>query len=371
MSMPPTHAPRSPAQRRTGRFSGQYPPPIHYAPPVPGPEPNRRTRLAPSPTGALHLGNARTFLINAALAHHRRWRVLLRIEDLDTPRTKTGADQQAIDMLTWLGLRWDEGPAYQSAERAPYAEALARLVDAGLAYRCPATRREIEAAASAPHADDHELRYPGLYRPDHLPRHESSEPGVVSPESASQKPARLDDADDRPTAWRVYVPDGPVAFHDELHGPRSVDVQQQVGDFIVHTKADQPAYQLAVVVDDHRQGVTDIVRGDDLLDATARQVYLYRVLGLGDPPRYWHVPLVLGPDGRRLAKRHGDTRLVAYRDAGVPADRVIGLLAWWSGIVDRPEPTPWHDFRDGFDLERLPRGPATFRDEDHRWLMQG
>ncbi len=309
----------------------------------------RRTRLAPSPTGALHLGNARTFLINWALAKQQGWELLLRIEDLDTPRTKPGATEQAVEDLRWLGLTWDTGPVTQRIDLSPYEAALDRLDARGLTYRCPATRQEIAAAASAPHGDEHELRYPGLYRP-----------------STDSPPFPFDN--DEPTAVRVIVPDEPITFTDELHGPRSVNVQQHVGDFVIASKVGLPAYQLAVVVDDARQGVTDVVRGDDLLASTARQALLYRLLSLGPPPRYFHVPLVLGPDGRRLAKRHGDTRLSSYRGKGVPAERVIALLARWSGVPDTGEAMSAETFAQRFTLDTLPLEPAVMTEGDDAWL---
>ena len=316
-----------------------------------------RTRLAPSPTGALHLGNARTFLINWALARQRGQRILLRIEDLDGPRIKRGSDRLAMDTLAWLGLDWDEGPIYQAADLEPYRHALARLLEGGHVYPCDATRKEIEAAQSAPHRDDHELRYPGTNRPT----------------PATDRDAWPSLLDAGPHAWRLIVPDGPIAFDDELHGKVSVDVQQQVGDFVVATKAGLPAYQLAVVVDDARQEVTDVVRGDDLLRSTARQVLLYGLLGLGDPPRYAHVPLVIGEDGRRLAKRHGDTRLARYRELGVDAHRVVALLASWCGATPRGQPVDAMtaaEFADRFELDAIPREPVMFTHEDEAWLTR-
>lgn len=303
------------------------------------------TRLAPSPTGALHLGNARTFLVNWALAKQRGWRILLRIEDLDTPRVKPHTVAETIDLLAWLGLTWDEGPVTQSDDLSPYGSALQRLIEAGAAYRCACTRRDIEAAASAPQLGDHELRYPGTCR------NLAGEP-----------------ISDTPFAYRFRVPDGPVRFTDEWLGEQTIDVQREVGDFVIRTKAGLPAYQLAVVVDDARQGVTDIVRGYDLLSSAARQRLLYRVLGLAPLPHYYHLPLVLGPDGRRLAKRHGDTRLTAYRDGGTSAARVVGLLAYWSGVTAQREGMTASDFAGRFDLARLPTTPATFTPEDHAWL---
>ncbi len=316
------------------------------------------TRLAPSPTGALHLGNARTFLVNWALARQRGWRVLLRIEDLDGPRVKAGADRGAIEDLAWLGLDWDRGPVYQTAEMAPCHEALDRLGRAGLLYACVCTRREIEQAQSAPHEDEEgeqgdgrELRYPGTCRPE-----------PATPLPPSFRPADTD------SALRLRIPDEPVRFFDQVRGDHAINVQRSVGDFIVATKAGLPAYQLAVVVDDARQRVMEVVRGDDLLGSTARQMWLYRLLGIEQTPRWWHLPLVLGPDGRRLAKRHGDSRLARYRQLGVPVERVIGLLAWWSGVTDQRSEMTVEQFVTGFDIARLPRGPITFTPEDEAWL---
>jgi glutamyl-tRNA synthetase len=307
----------------------------------------RVTRLAPSPTGALHLGNARTFVINWAIARQRGWRIVLRIEDMDWPRARQGADREAIDILEWLGIDWDEGPYYQRQDLSAYHAALGLLRQRGLTYDCVCTRSEIAAAQSAPHADEHELRYPGTCRTrDHRDT-------------------------DLPVARRVRVPDEPLRFVDEFAGPQTVNVQQQVGDFIVATKQDLPAYQLAVVVDDARQGVTDVVRGDDLISSAARQLWLYRLLGYEPRPSYIHVPLVCGEDGRRLAKRHGDTRLTTYRERGVWAQRVLGLLARWSGFGADAPPMDAATFRAGFDLSRLSHTPVLMSAEEERWLLNG
>lgn len=315
------------------------------------------TRLAPSPTGTLHLGNALTFVVNWALARRLGWRVVLRMEDLDSGRVREGAAQEAEDVLRWLGLDWDEGPVVQSADLSPYRVALERLRDEGLIYPCSATRKEIEQAASAPHASDGETRYTGINRPADG-RYKVTE---VTP------PVLADDA----YAWRVIVPDGPIEVVDQLLGKQSVDVQAQVGDFPLATKAGLPAYQLAVVVDDARQGVTDVVRGDDLWGSTPRQVLLYRLLGLGDVPRYWHLPLVSGPDGRRMAKRHDSVRLTTHMGAGVPGERVVGLLAKWAGLTDERVAVSARDLAARLNPERLAYDPPTFTDEDERWLMDG
>jgi len=320
------------------------------------------TRLAPSPTGTLHLGNALTFVVNWALARRLGWRVVLRMEDLDRGRVREGADREAIDVLRWLGMDWDEGPVYQSADLSPYRAALEGLRDRGLIYPCSATRKEIEQAASAPHESDGETRYPGLNRP-------KGGRYRAATEDSGTPPVLADDD----VAWRLIVPDGPVSFVDELHGAQAVDVQSQVGDFVLATKAGLPAYQLAVVVDDARQGVTDVVRGDDLLDSTPRQVLLYRVLGLGDVPgavpRYWHLPLVAGQDGRRMAKRDDAVRLTTYLDAGVPGERVVGLLARWAGLTDEREAVSAAAFARRLDPARIGYAPPRFTEKDEQWLM--
>jgi len=315
------------------------------------------TRLAPSPTGALHLGNALTFLTNWALARRHGWRIILRIEDLDGPRIKQGSDGQAIALLRWLGIDWDEGPIYQSTDLSPYRTALQSLAERGLIYPCSATRKQIEASLSAPNAGEHELRYPGINRPT----------GDRFAFNADAPPL-LEEGD---TCWRLIVPDQDITFDDRVLGQRTVNVQQQVGDFVVATKAGLPAYQLAVVVDDARQGVTDIVRGSDLVDSTARQQLLYHHLGLEPLPTYYHLPLVYGPDGLRLAKRHGDTRLATYREQGLPAERVVGLLAHWAGLTAQLEPMYAAVFAQRLEPDRLPQTPVTFTPEHEQWLQAG
>lgn len=294
------------------------------------------------------MGNARTFLINWALAKQYGWDIVLRVENLDTPRNQPGAIEQAIEDLRWLGLDWDQGPTFQLDDLSPYEEALKQLDAAGHTYPCPATRREIVAAASAPHIDDHELRYPGLYRP----------------------PAAPPIAADAEVATRVIVRDGDIHFTDRIAGEQTHDVQQQVGDFVVSTKAGLPAYQLAVVVDDFRQGITDIVRGDDLLRSTARQIVLQELLGYTPTPTYWHVPLVVDEEGRRMAKRRGDTRLASLRGQGVSTERMVALLARLSGWSDAPSEMSATEFAEGFTLELLPREPVAFTSGELTWLLQ-
>jgi glutamyl-tRNA synthetase len=304
------------------------------------------TRLAPSPTGALHLGNVRTFVLNSLLARAGSWRMLLRVEDLDGPRVKAGAAEAMIDELRWLGLAWEEPAVWQSRRLAVYRAACRRLVQAGWAYPCACSRRDVQAAASAPHGADAAV-YPGTCR---------------------AKP-RPEDFAAAPAAWRIRVEDREIAVPEEFAGPRAYDLSRTCGDFVIWTRQGEPAYQLAVVVDDAEAGVDAVVRGDDLLESGARQMHLRRLLGIDRPVRYWHLPLVIGPDGKRLAKRHGDTRLGRYRSAGATRQRVLGLAGFWSGLIEKRRETDWDELARRFDLARVPKTPVVFCREDEKFLV--
>jgi glutamyl-tRNA synthetase len=292
-------------------------------------------RLAPSPTGAQHVGNARTYLIAWLSARSRGGRVVLRIEDIDSPRIKPGAAEQALDDLRWLGLDWDGEPLVQTQRLPVYQEALRRLRERELVYPCTCTRTDIERAASAPHADHEGPVYPGT--------------------CAGRRATDAAGLGERPFAWRFRVGASP-AFTDLYRGPTHIDLRQVGGDFVVWKSAGTPAYQLAVVVDDAAQGVTEVVRGDDLIPSTPRQLLLYDALSL-PTPRFAHVPLVVGPDGRRLAKRHGDTRLSALHAAGVRSEALVGLLAWSCGWLERPGPIAPRDLLPRFRLGAIPAWP--------------
>lgn len=304
-------------------------------------------RLAPSPTGAQHVGNARTYLIAWLSARSRGGRIVLRIEDIDSPRVKQGADKQACLDLQWLGLDWDEGPIVQSERVGYHLEALNHLMARDLVYPCICTRSDVERAASAPHWDHEGPVYPGTCAGRH-----AWDVGECT----------------RPYCWRFRVPAGSPRFIDGFRGNVDIDLRQIGGDFVVWkapilgTMDSLPAYQLAVVVDDAAQGVTEVVRGDDLLPSTPRQLLLYQALGL-TPPRFAHVPLVVGPDGRRLAKRHGDTRLSALREAGVRPEMLLGLLAWSCGWITAIEPITLRDLLPLFRLETIPRDPFVLTPE--------
>ncbi len=325
------------------------------------PAPPEVTRLAPSPTGALHLGNARTFLINWLLARRSGWRILLRIEDLDGPRVKKGAAAELIDDLRWLGMDWDEGPIYQSGRRAAYRKAIEQLLASGAAYPCVCTRGEVERIASAPHAEDGAAVYPGTCR------------GRFASVEAAQA------LSGRSPVIRFNTAGQRVSFVDGFAGAVAMDVERSLGDFVIAKGDGTPAYQLAVVVDDAEAGVTQVVRGDDLLDSTPRQILLYRTLGLAMKiPAYHHLPLVVGEDGRRLAKRHGDTRLSYYRRHGVSASRVLELLGCWCGITDAIVADPRGSegdteisrWIDRFKLTRVSRSQVLFDGSTDAWLVQ-
>jgi len=304
-------------------------------------------RLAPSPTGAQHIGNARTYLIAWLSARCRGGRVVLRIEDLDSPRVKAGAAQQACDDLRWLGLDWDDGPVVQSQRLPLYQDALDRLKRLELVYPCTCTRGDIERAASAPHEEHEGPVYPGT--------------------CAGRSVGDAAALSSRPFAWRFRAAphplplspsgrgvggEGPWRFADLFRFPTEVGG----GDFVVWKSLGTPAYQLAVVVDDAANGVTEVVRGDDLVPSTPRQLQLYQALGL-TPPAFAHVPLVVGPDGRRLAKRHGDTRLSALREAGVTAEGLLGLLAWSCGWCDEIAPIKLRQLLPRFRFDAIPPRP--------------
>ncbi len=297
-------------------------------------------RLAPSPTGSQHVGNARTYLLAWLAARSRGGRVALRIEDIDIWRNKPHAAAEALDDLRWLGLDWDGDPVVQSARLPAHAAALAVLKRRELVYPCTCTRSDITAAASAPHAGQDGPTYPG----------------TCAGRSAADA-ARLT----VPYAWRFRVRHTP-AFGDEVVGRVEIDLRDHGGDFVVWRSANVPAYQLAVVVDDAAAGVTHVLRGDDLIPSTPRQVLLYEALNL-PVPTFAHVPLVVGPDGRRLAKRHGDARLSALRAAGVGPGALLGLLARSCGWQTEATPTTARELLRSYRLDTLPAGPLVLTPE--------
>jgi len=298
-------------------------------------------RLAPSPTGRLHLGHARSFLLAWWHARARGGRVLLRLEDLDRARLRPGASETCRRDLEWLGLDWDGAPLSQSDDPRPYAQALERLLAAGQAYACACSRAEIERALSAPHAGEGELRYPGTCRTRGLA--DGAPPGL-------------------PLAVRLRVPEGPLALEDGFVGAFRCDVQAEVGDFLLARRDGFVAYQLAVVVDDARQGVSEVLRGDDLLPSAARQWHLQTALGLPHP-RWFHVPLVLDAEGARLAKRRGDLALEELRAGGTDPRAVVAWAARSAGQACG-ERVRAAELVATFDLARVPRAPVRLMPDE-------
>lgn len=276
-----------------------------------------RGRFAPTPSGRMHLGNVFSALIAWLSARAADGSLVLRVEDLDPRAQHPGVADALIRDLEWLGLTWDEGPYYQSERGEIYAGAIERLEKDGLLYPCFCTRADLRAA-SAPHAADGSLVYPGTCR--------GLSAEEVALRSRAHAPAlrlRVPDADD---------PAGAIGFTDLAYGAHREVLARDCGDFLVRRSDGIVAYQLAVVVDDALMGVSQVVRGHDLLPSCARQLYLGRLLGL-PAPEYGHVPLLVAPDGRRLAKRDRDLDLGALRERGVSPARITGTLAAAVGLV--------------------------------------
>ena len=301
-------------------------------------------RLAPSPTGGLHLGHARSFLIAWLAARQGNGRVILRIEDLDISRVREEARTSILVDLRWLGLDWDEGPdiggpvgPYVQSERVSvYEEALNRLKAAEIVYPCTCTRAEIERASSAPHTEEEGPSYPG---------------------TCAQRSAR--DADrlgEHPFAWRFRVPRESITWDDLFRGWIEIDPSRTGGDFIVARKAVGPSYQLAVVTDDAAMGINQVIRGSDLVPSTPRQILLYRALGWAEP-RFGHVPLAVTPDGRRLAKRDGSIKLSTLRSAGISPRKLVGALLETCGWSESSQPIHPHEAINKFQLPDLPTDP--------------
>jgi glutamyl-tRNA synthetase len=284
-----------------------------------------RTRFAPSPTGDLHLGGAWTALASWTLARAAGGSTVLRVEDLDPPRVVAGAAARIAEDLAWLGLDWDESPQrggphapYTQSERAAlYDQRLGELEARGLTYPCDCSRAEIARAASAPHAGE-ELVYPGTCRD-----------------------APRDRAMRRAPAVRLRVAPGTtVAFVDGAQGRTEQRVDERVGDFVLRRGDGVHAYQLAVAVDDAAMRISHVVRADDLLSSTARQLLLMRLLGTPDDaaPSYLHLPMVVAADGERLAKRAGSVTVRQLRERGVSAQDLIGRLAHGLGLLGEERP---------------------------------
>ena len=298
-------------------------------------------RFAPSPSGRLHLGNLACSLLAWLSAKRQGGRIVLRIEDLDAERCPRRYADQLEEDLAWLGLVWDEGgshggpngPYYQSERSAIYEEYYQKLVRKGLVYPCFCSRSQLHAA-SAPHRSDGQVIYAGTCR------------GLTPAEIAERSKTRA-------PAWRVQVPDEVIAFEDGHMGHYEENLARDCGDFFLRRAGGVFGYQLAVGVDDARMGVDEVVRGSDLLSSTPRQLWLYRELGL-TPPKFYHLPLLLASDGRRLSKRDGDQSLENLRAKYTP-EEIIGKLAFACGLQASPAPTPPQALARTFDWSQVPK----------------
>jgi len=290
------------------------------------------------------------------------------MDDLDPDRSKPEFAAAILEELRWLGIDWDEGPdlggsfgPYRQSERGHlYSDALERLRRDHYIYPCWCSRAEVRRAASAPHD-----------RPGQAPIY----PGTCRPRDTNDwrkadLPLNAPDARGRVPAWRFAVRPGITEVPDLFAGSRAVDVAWEIGDFVVRRSDGVAAYHLATAVDDALQGITHVIRGDDLLETTPCQMLVCDALGL-PKPHYAHVPLVVDPQGRRLAKRQGDTTLSSLKASGVPPERVVGLLAYTCGLISRPAPVAASELTGEFSLDKLPKAPAVLNEPLMSWLVAG
>ena len=279
----------------------------------------------------MHPGHARTALVTWLQARKHGGQIVMRIEDIDRPRVVPGSADAICRDHEWLGLDWDEGPIFQSSRDDAYERALAQLEEAGLVYPCTCSRREIAAIASAPHGDDG-ARYPGTCR------------------NGATKPGQ-------PAALRFVFEDPSPGFDDVLCG--RYPEGRVGGDFVLRRADGIWAYQLAVVVDDAEEGISEVIRGEDLLSSTPRQIALYRALGY-PVPRFAHVGLVVDAEGVRLATRHGATSIASLREGGRSPEQVIGGLASSLGLTQTAAPIRAQELIERFELTRVSRSPFAW-----------
>ncbi len=295
-------------------------------------------RFAPSPSGRMHLGNLLSFLLSWLSARAAGGTVVLRVEDLDPLRCRPAYARQLMEDLVWLGLDWDEGgdiPTYWQSNRGHlYTRAFEALESQGLVYPCFCSRAE--RLNEAPHG--HEVS-------------PSCPCAALAPEEVQAKLAQ------KAPSWRLRVPHKIISFTDGCQGPYSQDLWRDCGDFPIKRSDGAWAYQLAVVVDDADMAVTQVVRGRDLLSSTPRQLFLYEALGL-TPPEFYHVPLLLAPDGRRLAKRDADLDMGALRQQHSP-EELVGILGRMAGLLDRPEPISAAQLAKSFSWAKVSREDVT------------
>ncbi len=299
-------------------------------------------RYAPSPTGRLHLGNLRTALLAWLQCRLINGKFILRIDDLDQPRNVPGSLEQIIEDLYWLGLDWDEGPDVggingpylQSLRLGFYRRAFDSLRKYGCVFPCVCSRKDIAMALSAPHQDQPVNIYPGTCRPT----------------ASILVGARAVDAREN-FAWRFAVGDQTVHFDDEICGPQWLELKSCVGDFVVRRRDGLYAYQLVSVVDDQMMGVTDVLRGEDLINSTHRQLALIHALHYRIPG-FWHVPLLRDNENRKMSKRDGSDSLKQWQERAGTAEQLVGYFAYSSGLIDENRPISATELLQTLDIRR-------------------
>lgn len=305
-------------------------------------------RFAPTPSGRIHLGNILCAMLSWLSVRSKQGKYLLRIEDLDAMRCPRSLADQIEEDLQWFGIDWDDGGSaggeqwYQSSRTEIYDKYFEVLKDKGLLYPCFCSRAELHTA-QAPHRSDGTYIYAGTCR-------------NLTPEQIAEKSKR------RPPAWRVRVPDRVVSFTDGCQGVYTENLAQDCGDFIIRRSDGVYGYQLAVVVDDGEMGVTEVVRGSDLLNSTPRQMYLYEQLGF-PIPQFYHMPLLTAPDGRRLSKRDGDLDLGVLRERFGRPEPIVGMLAKAAGLRPTAEPVALHELIADFSWDKIPKQDIALPEE--------
>jgi glutamyl-tRNA synthetase len=310
-----------------------------------------RVRFSPAPTGSLHVGSARTALFNWLYARHVGGTYILRIEDTDVSRSTQAAIDQAIDILVWLGFDQDEGPHFQSANRERHLDAARQLLATGAAYECFCTKDELDARAEAAKAAGRPPGYDGTCR------------DLTDDERAAHR------AEGRSAALRFKVPrEGRSTFDDVVRGTVSVE-WATISDFVIVRADGTPVFYLANAVDDIDHRITHVIRGEDLLDTTHRVLAIRRALGVAEQPVYAHCPLILGPGGHKLSKRHGAVSIEDYRDQGYLADALVNYLArlGW-GTADGDEVMTRAQLIEAFDIVHINPSPAGFDAQKLEWM---
>lgn len=301
-----------------------------------------RTRFPPSPTGHLHLGGARTALFNWLFARHHKGTFILRIEDTDISRSRPEYVNSIIEGLKWLGLDWDEGPYFQSERLSIYREHIERLINEGKAYYCYCTKEELEEKRKAALAQGRKPRYDGTCRDKHLPQ----KPGAV-------------------VRFRSELV-GETVLNDLIHGPIIFE-NRELDDWVIQRGDGTPTYNFVVVVDDAIMGITHIIRGDDHINNTPKQLQLYKALGY-KPPKFAHVPMILGPDKAKLSKRHGASPILEYKEEGYLPQALVNFLARLGWSYGDQEIFSLEELIEKFDISHIGKSASIFNREKLLWL---